>query len=256
MSHLDLKIKNKLVFDGPVDQLFLKDGRLKRFEFTEEVAEIFDNMAVRSIPMYKEVHYSLIEWARTFFQEPAKIYDIGCSTGTAILSLSQNLDFPTKFVGVDLSKPMIEQARVKLQNIPKHHEVELKCENALDIEYSESMMTIVNYTLQFIQVPLRQALLRKIYEGLRPNGILFISEKVRSSSESFQELMTKSYEKFKFERGYTMNEIERKKEALDNVLIPYTLEEHFSLLKEVGFATYEILYKSNNFVTLVARKTL
>ena len=45
-----------------------------------------------------------------------------------------------------------------------------------------------------------------------------------------------------------------KEEALQNILIPHTLEYNLALLDEVGFKKREIIFKYLNFVSMVAVK--
>ena len=245
---------NKLNLSGSYDKLFEWGKYPKPFEFNDEVAKVFDNMVSRSVPLYEEVNHSLVEWAYYYCQNGGKVYDIGCSTGTTILALSQQIKEKTQFIGIDTSSAMLEQARDKLVDMPAHHELQLLCENALAVDYSEATMVIMNYTLQFIEVIHRQALLEKISSGLKKGGILYLSEKVRSKVPQIQEMLTRSYENFKFHRGYSVNEIERKKEALDQVLVPLSMDEQIAIIEGAGFSACEPIMRWNNFVTYVAIK--
>lgn len=253
METLTLK-QNKLNLSGSYDKLFEWGKYPKPFEFNDEVAKVFDNMISRSVPLYEEVNHSLAEWAYYYCQRGGKVYDIGCSTGTTLLALSQHIKEKTEFVGIDTSSSMLDQAREKLAEMPGHHELQLICSSALDVDYNEATMVIMNYTLQFIEVIHRQPLLEKICAGLKKGGILFLSEKVRSKVPQIQEMLTRSYENFKFHRGYSFNEIERKKEALDQVLIPLSMEEQIALIEGAGFYACEPIMRWNNFVTYVAIK--
>jgi tRNA (cmo5U34)-methyltransferase len=49
-------------------------------------------------------------------------------------------------------------------------------------------------------------------------------------------------------------EISRKREALENVLVPYRLDENIELLKVAGFGTVEVFFKWYNFCGLIAVK--
>jgi len=54
--------------------------------------------------------------------------------------------------------------------------------------------------------------------------------------------------------GYSDLEIAQKREALENVLIPYRIEENMALLKEAGFKKMEIFSRWYNFAGMVAVK--
>ena len=62
------------------------------------------------------------------------------------------------------------------------------------------------------------------------------------------------YHGYKKSKGYSELEISRKREALENVLIPFSIEENRTMLKQVGFSTVETYFQWFNFASLVAIK--
>ena len=149
---------------------------------------------------------------------------------------------------------LFRSAREKLADLPSHHQLTLLCQDVRETPLPRASVVIINYTLQFLPVADRLSLLCRIYEALVPGGIVIISEKVRSATPAFQELTTAIYERFKEEQGYSRTEIERKKEALDQVLVPFTEQEHRQNLVTAGFSAIDSLMKWNNFLTLIAQK--
>lgn len=249
--------QHNLTLKGETDRLFETGKYPAPFAFNDEVAQVFDDMVTRSVPLYKEVALLVAEWTNKFYQPHTTIYDIGCSTGTTIDLAARYLshfDKKASFVGIDTSEPMLARAKSKLAGWSKEHKIELTSTSALDVHYTNASVVIVNYTLQFIPVAQRLALLKKIHDGLVPGGILFLSEKLRSCCPEFHELVTDSYERFKEARGYSRTEIERKKEALDNVLVPLTLEEQSELLSAAGFKYFEPMIRWHNFTSFIAIK--
>jgi tRNA (cmo5U34)-methyltransferase len=248
---------DKLTLAGDADRLFARGRYPVPFAFNEEVAQVFDDMVSRSVPLYREVAVAVAEWTNKFYQPGTVIYDIGCSTGTTIdLSARYLAHFGkrARYVGIDTSEPMLQRARAKLAGWADTHTIDLCHQDALTVSYDNASVVVVNYTLQFIPVVQRAELLQKIHAGLRPGGILFLSEKLRSCCPPFHETVTDIYERFKESRGYSRTEIERKKEALDNVLIPLTLEEQTRLLRQAGFAHAEPMIRWHNFTSFVAIK--
>jgi len=246
-----------LTLKGDADRLFETGKYPVPFAFNDEVAQVFDDMVSRSVPLYKEVALLVAEWTNKFYQPGTTIYDIGCSTGTTIDLAARYLshfDRRANFVGIDTSEPMLARAKSKLAGWSREHQIQLTNINALDMQYSNASVVIVNYTLQFIPVAQRLKLLKNIHDGLVPGGILFLSEKLRSCCPEFHELVTDSYERFKEVRGYSRTEIERKKEALDNVLVPLTLDEQSELLRSAGFNFFEPMIRWHNFTSFIAIK--
>ncbi len=243
---------------GGKDRLFDTGNAPAKFSFNEEVAEVFDNMVTRSVPMYQDVTRSVVDWASEVYQSGTAIYDIGCSTGTTIDAICRKFSQSEKsgtFVAIDNSDAMLKRAESKLSPWLKDHEIILRNEDAMETKVANASMVIMNYTLQFIPVFQRQEILTNIHRGMTQNGVLILAEKVKSSSKLVYQTQTKLYEQFKSDQGYSRTEIEKKKEALDKVLIPLTLEKQIDMLKAAGFEHVEPIYKWNNFVTLIAVKS-
>lgn len=236
------------------DDLFETGPWPKPFAFNEDVVRVFDNMVSRSIPLYRDVIACAVHWARAYYQPGTRIVDVGCSTGTFLELLGRFLKQPATLVGIDNSAPMLEKAQHKLKPLQSVHQIELICDKAENCSFANSSVVILNYTLQFLPLQQRQNLLRSVFEGLQPGGLLFLSEKIKSAVPQFQETMTLHYEAFKARNGYARTEIERKKEALENVLVPLTEAEQVKMLQASGFERIDSLIKLHNFVSLVALK--
>ena len=236
------------------DQLFETKRYPQPFEFNQEVASVFDDMISRSVPLYQEVNQNVLDWALLCYQDNTRIYDIGCSTATTLRMLGDNFSSPVHLVGIDTSKPMLQKAEKKLRPLEQKHRVELLESPASQVDYHNASISIMNYTLQFIPIEERAKLLEKVCSGLVPGGILYLSEKVRSYDPKLQQQITQIYHNFKCRAGYSRREVERKKEALEKVLIPLTMGEHIEMLKDAGFDAVEPVVRWNSFVSYVARK--
>ena len=251
---LDTEFEHTLYLSPEKDELFEKGPWPKPFVFNEDVVRVFDDMVSRSIPLYREVLACAAHWAKAYYQTGTRIIDVGCSTGTFLELLGRLLKQQSKLVGIDNSQPMLEKARQKLLQVQQIHEIELIYENAEKCSFENSSVVVINYTLQFLPLQERQKLLRSVYDGLTPGGLLFLSEKIKSAYPRFQETITLHYEAFKAHNGYARNEIERKKEALENVLLPLTEAQQVQMLHESGFSQVDSLLKLHNFISLVALK--
>ena len=112
----------------------------------------------------------------------------------------------------------------------------------------------MNYTLQFIRPPKRQDFVAKIYRSLNDGGVFVFSEKLIFEDKTLSKNMIEIYEKYKLEQGYSRYEIAQKREALENVLIPYTEAENRNLALSAGFKNVECMFRWANFATFVAFK--
>jgi tRNA (cmo5U34)-methyltransferase len=109
-------------------------------------------------------------------------------------------------------------------------------------------------TLQFVRPLYRERVMQRIYAGLNPQGALILVEKVTCAETLFNRLFIDRYYDYKRRNGYSDMEIAQKREALENVLIPYRVEENVELLKQVGFRATECFLRWYNFCGLVAVK--
>ncbi|WRA74709.1 carboxy-S-adenosyl-L-methionine synthase CmoA [Helicobacter pylori] len=245
------------------DTLF-NESLNKRFCFDEKVAHVFDDMLERSIPYYHE----MLNLGAYFIAQNLKeninpkslpkplpkplIYDLGCSTGNFFIALNQQIQQDIELVGIDNSMPMLKKAQEKLKDF---NNARFECMDFLEVEFKEASAFSLLFVLQFVRPMQREVLLKKIYNSLALNGVLLVGEKIMSEDRILDKQMIELYYLYKQNQGYSHNEIAFKREALENVLVPYSLKENVALLESVGFKHVEALFKWVNFTLLVARKT-
>ena len=234
-----------------IDKVFEKSIN-KQFEFDEEVASVFDDMLNRSVPYYKEMQRLTINFALRFLNENDRVYDLGCSTGSTLIELSKHCKYPLELVGIDNSKAMLDRAAKKCNAFGV--DIELLQSDIFDVELNNAQLVISNYTLQFIRPLMREKLIQKIYQSLNENGVFIFSEKVISDNKILNKQCIDEYYDFKKTQGYSEFEIAQKREALENVLIPYSEEENRKMIKDAGFTHCETLFKWVNFATFIAIK--
>jgi len=242
----------------PRDQIFSRPKpAIADFEFGRETAVVFDDMLGRSVPFYDEIQRMTGELVTDFAADGTKIYDLGCSTGTTILEIAGRLpaDRNVRFVGVDSSPEMLEIARKKLAEAGLERPFEFQCADLNEgVHIENASVVLMVLTLQFIRPLYREHLIRNIHHGMTDDGCLILVEKVLGESSTFNRLFIKRYYDFKRRNGYSELEIAQKREALENVLIPYRLEENRELLRKCGFQQVEIFFKWYNFCAIVAMK--
>ncbi|AJD03241.1 carboxy-S-adenosyl-L-methionine synthase [Campylobacter lari CCUG 22395] len=232
------------------DEIFKKPLE-KQFEFDKSVASVFDDMVSRSVPFYTQNLKLIVELIDHFAPQNAKICDLGCSTASLLLALyEKRKDFLLS--GVDEANAMLEIAKNKCQAFGAR--VEFYQKNLDDFDFFANDVFIATYTLQFIRPPKRQELVDKIYQNLNENGMFVFSEKILYEDVKIAKKMIQIYEQYKLEQGYSKLEISTKREALENVLIPYTQNENTTMLKKAGFSKVESVFKWVNFETFVAFK--
>jgi len=233
------------------DKVFTKAIK-KQFEFDEEVAAVFDDMLQRSVPFYKESLKISEFFALKALYEGGIAYDLGCSTATLLINISRKLQNRATLIGLDNSEAMLKRARQKCEAF----QADIRLENAdiLEYDYKEANLFISNYTLQFVRPLIREELVKKIASSLKKDGMFIFSEKVISHHSKLHKDLIECYYDFKKEQGYSEYEIVQKREALENVLIPYSEEENIKMAKNCGFSHCEVVFRWANFATFIAIK--
>lgn len=224
----------------------------KQFEFDEAVASVFDDMLDRSVPYYKQSLELTNNFVRKYVEKDDKVFDLGCSTASTLISLAQKSDVPLNLIGVDNSDAMLARARRKTNAF--NLDIDLICDDIFDIDISDAKVVIANYTLQFIRPLQREKLIAKIYDGLKEGGIFIFSEKIIYDDKILNKHCIDEYYDFKKTQGYSEFEISQKREALENVLIPYSEDENKKMIKEAGFKSCQTIFKWVNFATFIAFK--
>ena len=240
----------------PSDKVY-RDAResVGDFTFDQSVATVFDDMVSRSVPFYREIQRMVVEQAADFAEPGTSIYDLGCSSGTTFAALHPYIGREVKFVGVDNSDPMLETCREKLSREAAGRSLELvnaDINEGVHIEHASVVCLIL--TLQFIRPLRRERLIADIYRGMRPKGCLILVEKVLGEDSLFNRLFIKYYYEMKRRHGYSELEISQKREALENVLIPYKTLENRELLLQSGFSSVDVFFKWYNFAGFIAVK--
>ena len=238
------------------DNLFAKRIPPSDFVFDEKVADVFDDMILRSIPGYSTIVDMIGGFAESYHKSGTKIYDLGCSLGGATFEISKRLegqDF--SLIAVDNSRAMIERLKQrKIQLGSSAKEIEIQCEDISNTKVEDASVVVLNFTLQFLPIPLRHELITRIHDGLVPGGILVMSEKIAFKDEILNSLIIEMYHKFKESNGYSKLEISQKRLALENILTPESLDTHQSRLKSIGFQTFSVWFQCLNFASMLAIK--
>jgi tRNA (cmo5U34)-methyltransferase len=233
------------------DTLFNKDNVNGSFEFNEPVANVFEDMLARSVPMYKECQSLAVHWCAQFAKANTSVYDLGCSTGTLLFKLAQCIGKDITLVGIDNSKAMLEKSKIAFKESPIPCEF-IETDLNQNFSIKNASVVVMNYTLQFVAPDNRIPLLSNIRKGILQGGTLILIEKIKSENPVLDKSFIEFHHQFKRENGYSNLEISRKREALENVLIPWTIEENQNLIQKAGFKSVDLFFKWNNFAGFIA----
>ena len=242
------------------DRVFATERLPTAFAFDDQVASVFEDMINRSVPGYSTIISMIGVLAERYCGAGSTIYDLGASLGGASFAVAQQLPHDDyRIIAIDNSEAMTSRLSAKLAALgelggKETSRIECRHEDLRDIKIEDASMVILNFTLQFIEPAAREALMRKIYDGMLPGGLLIISEKIQFPDPALNELFIDLYHRFKETQGYSKLEISQKRAALENVLIPETLAAHRERLNGAGFHSVDTWFQCFNFASMVAFK--
>ncbi|MFI9652472.1 carboxy-S-adenosyl-L-methionine synthase CmoA [Guyparkeria halopsychrophila] len=242
------------------DDLFCDPQPPAAFRFDAAVAAVFPDMISRSVPGYRFNLELVAAIARRHVQPHSRVYDLGCSLGAMTLSMRSALagmDAPpagVELIGVDNSEAMLERARAQLAAFHSPYRTDLVCADLAEVMPERASMVVLGYTLQFVEPARRDAVIARLYDGLLPDGVLVLAEKVHEPEHGAEDLMTDLHLDFKRANGYSELEIAGKRQALENVLHSETVTTHDDRLRQAGFDEVVMLSRHYGFCLWLARR--
>ena len=238
------------------DKVFAqKQTTITPFRFNEKVARVFDDMLVRSVPFYGEALKQQARMSLRYYRPGTRIYDLGCSHGNlGMLIMDVFRETPFNMTAVDSSIPMIDKYCRRIADNKKQGKIDLVCGYMEDIRIENASVVVVNLTLQFLSPEKRDEMVKTIYKGLIPGGILLLTEKTLHPDPRLNELEQEFYCQFKRENGYSDLEISQKRDALEKVLVPESVADHEDRILSSGFSLFNVWLKWFNFTSMLAIK--
>ena len=231
--------------------------RVADFVFDEKVVRVFDDMIRRSVPGYATVIAMTKVFAEHYVQANTVCYDLGCSLGASTLAMRKGINQPgCRIVAVDNSAAMVKQCSAVIAGDDSTVPVEVIQADIQDVAIENASVVAMNFTLQFLSPDKRDAMIQEIYNGLRPGGVLLLSEKIAFEDKDKEAFETDMHHEFKKLMGYSDLEVAQKRKALEKVLLSETLEIHLARLKNAGFAKTYLWFQCFNFMSLAAFKKL
>lgn len=231
--------------------------RVPDFTFNEDVVRVFPDMIKRSVPGYPTIIENVGVIAAQFASPGSLLYDLGCSLGATTQALRRHVRQPgCRITAVDNSSAMIERCREHLAAQDSMYQellpVDLLEADITRIDFAPCSVVCMNFTLQFVAPAERLQLLSQIRQSLVPGGVLILSEKLRFNDPQQQSLLNELHLAFKRANGYSELEIAQKRQAIEKVMLPDSLDEHRQRLLKAGFSRCLPWFQCINFASLIA----
>jgi tRNA (cmo5U34)-methyltransferase len=226
-----------------------------RWAFDAEVARVFDDMLARSIPQYETMRRACFDVACRYVQPGTAIMDLGCSRGEALAPFIDRFGAYNRYVGVEVSPPMLAAARERFKGWIACGQVDVRhLDLRKDYPPVNASLTLSVLTLQFTPIEYRQRILREVWKHTVAGGAFILVEKVLGATADLDGIMVESYYGLKAANGYTHEDIERKRLALEGVLVPVTARWNEELLRMAGFGQVDCFWRWMNFAGWIAVK--
>lgn len=230
-------------------------NRVGDFEFDDAVADVFPDMIRRSVPGYSSMLSMVSLCASQYAVPKTMLWDLGCSLGACTLLMHEQAAADCSIVGVDLSASMLHRLQSKLQQQQiSEQRIRLEEADIRNVQVQNASFVCLNLTLQFLPPQQRTTVMQSVWDGMNSGAALLLSEKVCFEDSGQQKLMTDLHHEFKRAHGYSDLEISQKRTAIENRLVPETLQQHSDRLKQVGFETVSVWFQCFNFASLLAIK--
>ena len=226
-----------------------------KWQFDEAVTDAFEDMLRRSIPLYEAMRKACFSIGTRFVQRSTTILDIGCSRGDALRPFIDKFGVSNRYIGLEISPPMLEAARQQFAGLIKTGFVDIREHDLRQpIPNFGASLTLCVLTLQFTPIEYRQAILRNIFKITKPGGVLILVEKVLGANAELDAIFVEDYYTTKREAGYSEDQIQRKRHSLEGVLVPATAGWNEDLLRQAGFRSIDCFWRFLNFAAWVAVK--
>ena len=226
-----------------------------KWKFDQDVTQVFDNMLERSIPQYEIMRNACFDLACRFVQKKTTIVDLGCARGEALAPLVEKFGAHNRFIGVDVSGPMLDAARERFKGYIDCSVVDIReCDLRKDFPPCAASVVLAILTIQFTPIEYRLKILRQVYKSLITGGAFIFVEKVIGATADIDSLIVDEYYNLKHHNGYSQEDIERKRLSLEGVLVPVTAKWNEDLLRSAGFTQIDCFWRWMNFAGWVAIK--
>jgi tRNA (cmo5U34)-methyltransferase len=225
------------------------------WEFTPEVAAVFDEHVRASVPFYDAIQELVAQASDWLVGAGGLVADLGASTGTTVAAILDR--HPERQVRADLyddQAAMLSKATVRLTDGVAAGRVRVHCRRieAGPLDHSDADLTLALFTLQFLPWRDRFTALSLARKSAADTGALIVAEKVRSSDARWSEIATDASHDWKAEHGISADAIRAKARALRGVLMPHPVAALTSVIRDAGWHSPEVLFRWHQWVVIGA----
>lgn len=213
---------------------------------TPHLPEDYDTKIAAVLPYYSSFHQETISLVRSLPDVPKVWLDTGCGTGSLVSKAVKQ--FPdTKFLLLDPSESMLQQAREKLSSYPPERLEFLRASPTQELSRTLDERPDVITAIQchhYLDRENRTKAVGVCHELLKDGGVFITFENIRPLTEEGITIGKRYWGDFQKAHGRSDEETEQHLERFGTEYFPITVEEHLELLMEAGFRTVELFWYS------------
>ena len=213
---------------------------------TPHLPEDYDARISGVLPYYSSFHKETINFVKSLPSSPKIWMDTGCGTGSLVHKAIE--EFPsTKFLLLDPSEGMLDQAREKISSYPAERMEFLRSSPTQEFSHKLDEQPDVITAIQchhYLSREDRTKAIKVCYNLLKEGGVYITFENIRPLTEEGIIAGKRYWGNFQLTHGRNEKEVMEHLERFDTEYFPITVEEHLKLLRETGFKTVELFWYS------------
>lgn len=214
---------------------------------TPFIPEVYDASVRQVIPFYDNIHSETIDLVLTLKPDVKQWLDTGCGIG-ALVATALRFFPDTTFILCDPAEGMLKRAVERLKAFPEKRVRFLPptpSEGLLahqDVLKPQVITAILCH--HYYNKEQRRTATAGCYQLLNAGGVFISVENIMPDSAQGTQLGIERWKLFQVEHGRTSIQAEKHTARFNSEFFPITINEHLELLKQTGFQTVELFWKS------------
>ena len=199
------------------------------------------------MPFYDVIQSETVDLVRTVKPDVKQWLDTGCGTST-LVQIALPFFPDTSFVLADPTEKMLQAAVARLKGTEGNRLTFLPPVPTEDLLVHKDVLKpqVITAILchHYLNKEQRRAATEICHQLLDTGGLYITVENIMPNSQQSTELGLERWKRFQIEHGRMPVMAEKHLKRFNSEFFPITVNEHLALLKETGFKTADIFWKS------------
>jgi tRNA (cmo5U34)-methyltransferase len=204
----------------------------------------YDAQIRKTMPYYEFFHKETVSLVHSILRSPRLWLDTGCGTGSLVVKALDG--FPdTRFLLADPSREMLAVAKGKIKNVQRVMFMEPVSTQGLRSVVKEKFDVITAIQAHhYLSIDERRAATETCFELMNEGGVYVTFENVRPITRRGVDIGKARWAAYQIADGKNREDACRHIARFDKEYFPITVEEHFQLYRNCGFAVVELFWYS------------